>query len=225
MDTDFFNIAFILDGNRRWAKKNDKTQLDGHRAGFRAIKEVIKHSVSHNLVDSFCLYAFSTENWNRSKVEVDLLMRLFKRVLEEELDEMITNGIKLKHIGRKDRLPADLLALLNDVENKSKDNTDVIVYLALDYGGRDEIIRAVNSIPKGDLLNEHTISKYLDIPGEHTPQILIRTSNEKRLSNFLLWHLQYTELFFVDKFLPDFTSIDFIEILDDYKSRNRRFGK
>jgi len=197
--------------------------IEGHSAGFKAIKEVIKHASNNNLVDSFILYAFSTENWN-SKNRV-IFMRLFKKVLSEELNEMINNNLRLKHIGRKDRISKDLLELINYAESESKNNSGIIVYLGIDYGGKDEIVRAVNKIPQGEAIHEETISKYMDIPTEHTPQILIRTSNEKRLSNFLLWHLQYTELFFIDKFLPNFTSKDLDLILDDYKSRNRRFGK
>jgi len=219
------HIAFILDGNRRWAKANNKPVLSGHKAGVASIRNIIKESVKIG-INYISLYAFSTENWNRSKLEQQLLFKLFEDVLKNEFHEMIDEGIKLIHIGRKDRLPKNLKNLLDEMEIKSKDNNTLTIYLSLDYGGRDEIVRAVNkAIKNGEKeLTEEQLENYLDMPKPY-PDLLIRTSNEFRLSNFLLWQLAYSEFIFVDKFLPDFSIEDFHEVLEIYKKRIRRFGK
>jgi undecaprenyl diphosphate synthase len=222
------HIAFILDGNRRWAKDNNVSTLEGHKAGFRAIKDIVKKS-SDLGIEAISLYAFSTENWKRTKEEVGLLMKLFEYVLKGEFKEMIESGVRLIHIGRKNNLPKSLQKLIRESEEISQNNEKITIYLGLDYGGRDEILRAVNKIRNDETLGDEDITeevfqKYLDLKTEPYPELLIRTSNEKRLSNFLLWQLAYAEFIFEDKMLPDFSVSDFERALEEFSSRKRRFG-
>jgi len=218
------HIAFILDGNRRWAKENNTSMICGHKAGFKSIRNIVEYCIDTD-IEYISLFAFSTENWNRPQIEIDHLMKLFYDVIKKEVAEIISNKIKFVHIGRKDRLPSNLLKLIKETENKSFKNDKLTVYLALDYGGRDEIIRAINRIrDKNEELTEETLEQYLDLPKPY-PDLLIRTSNERRTSNFLIWELAYCEYIFIDKYLPDYTVEDFKRSLIEYGDRERRYGK
>ena len=208
------NFGLIADGNRRWAQKHDLEINEGHREGARVIKEeIIPVLKAYPDVHVFTVYAFSTENWKRSPLAVKNLMGLYVQYLEAWLPDFIKGNIKVVHAGRKDRLPNSLSKVLIKVEETTKTFTGFTIYLCIDYGGRDEIIRAAN---KGD------ISKHLDIPDL---DIILRTGGEQRLSNFCLWQAAYAELFFIDKYLPEIRKTDIEGLLAKFAERDRRKGR
>ncbi len=214
------HIAIVMDGNRRWAKEKGLTSYQGHKKGIDNIEPIISYCDQIG-VKTLTLYCFSTENWQRSQNETKYLMNLFTRYIETNIKKLADNNIKIKHTGRKDRIPKRLAILLQNAESISKDNTGLAVNLAIDYGARDEIIRAIKKI-KGDI-TESSISNNLDIP--HNIDLFIRTSGEHRISNFLVWQISYSELWFEDIYFPDF-SIDILQkIIENYGGRRRRFGR
>jgi len=223
------HIGFIMDGNRRWSKENNKLTIQGHNAGYKAIKNILNYSRSKG-IKAFTLYAFSTENWKRDSKEVKNLMKLFIKGLLLEKNNFIKNRIKFTHLGRKDRLPKKLLDKILDLEEATKDYTDYYVNVCLDYGGRDEIVRAVKKIVKKGLrsvdIDPDVISNFLDsarLPHKD-PELIIRTSGEQRLSNFLTWQSAYSEFYFSDVNLPDFDNAEFDKALQSFDNRKRRFG-
>ncbi len=220
-----------MDGNGRWATKNSMNRILGHRKGAEAVRDVVK-SCRKLGIKYLTLYAFSVENWLRPKEEVKALTKLLKNYLEEELDEMMDNDIRLMAIGDIEALAGGVKTVLRDAIEKTSGNKGMCLNLALSYGGRDEIVNGVKKIVKdikSGTVKENTItkdmfSKYLYFPEMPDPDLLIRTSGEYRLSNFLIWQLAYTELYFTEVLWPDFSKEHLFEAIADYQRRERRFG-
>jgi len=225
------HIAVIMDGNGRWAKKNLLNRIMGHKKGAESVRLVVK-TCRELGIRYLTLYAFSIENWQRPESEVMALASLLEDYLRMELKEMTDTDIKLVAIGDTGRLPQRVREVLSDVMKRTSENKGMVLNLALSYGGRDEIIGAVKRLLKDSKslnIDEETITKdffsgYLDTANIPDPDLLIRTSGEYRLSNFLLWQLAYTELYFTDVLWPDFSKNDLIEAIIDYQQRERRFG-
>jgi undecaprenyl diphosphate synthase len=220
------HVAIIMDGNRRWAKAHGVPAYQGHQKGISRIKALV-YAGQELGVKVMSWYGFSTENWTRSGTEINYLMRLFIKYIKTNLQELVDNNIQIRHIGRKDRLPTKLIELLNQAEEISQSNTGTIVNLALDYGGRDELLRAcqkiIDSNPTAPVTEEF-LTDHLDTAPHNNVDLVIRTSGESRISNFLLWQLAYAELFFTPVYFPDFSVDLFSEIIENYAKRNRRFG-
>jgi undecaprenyl diphosphate synthase len=225
------HIAVIMDGNGRWAEKKDLARVKGHQNGVAALKKIVK--VASDLgVDYFTAYAFSTENWKRPQQEVDFLMDLFQQVFQEELATFKEENIKVDVIGYKDRLPQSVIKAVDDLTVATKNNTGLQLNIALDYGARSEIIEStkkiVSAVEQDNLdladLTEEKFSQYLYTTGQPDVDLLIRPGGEKRISNFLLWQIAYSELYFTDTYWPDFDETEFKSIIKEYQSRNRRFG-
>jgi undecaprenyl diphosphate synthase len=220
------SIGIILDGNRRWAKENGLPSFEGHRRGFEKTKEILEWADEAGIKE-VVLYAFSTENWNRSEEEVSYLMGIFKHAFGEYLEEVLRKGKQLRFIGQRDRLPADLQQLMNDAEEKSKSGDRGVVAIALSYGGRPEILAAVNKLlaEGAKEVDEEQFRSAMWSAGLLDPDLIIRTGGEHRLSNFLTWQSVYSEFFFPNAKLPGFTREDFDAILAEYADRERRHGK
>jgi len=225
------HIAIIMDGNGRWAKKRSLNRIAGHRTGIKKAKEVIR-SCRELGIEVLTLYAFSTENWKRPQREIKALMALLKRFLRAEGKELIENNIRLNTIGNIVDLPKDVSQVLQEVMQKTKRNTGMVLNAALSYSGRDEIIQAVKKIighvQQGEMttkqINEENFSQYLFTSGLPDPDLLIRTSGELRISNFLLWQMAYTEIYVTDILWPDFNKNNLIDAIADYQKRERRYG-
>ena len=225
------HIAIIMDGNGRWAKKRNLERIIGHQKGIESAREIAQlcREVGIRILT---LYAFSVENWSRPKKEIEALMDLLKKYLKIELEELLKNDIRLMAIGNIQELPSPVASVLKEVIKKTKGCNGMILNLALSYGGRNEIIQAVRRIVKevkqGRLkeaeITEPTFSKYLFTKGLPDPDLLIRTSGEMRLSNFLLWQMAYTEIYVSEILWPDFKREDMIRALINYQNRERRFG-
>ncbi|MEW6615225.1 MAG: isoprenyl transferase [Thermodesulfobacteriota bacterium] len=225
------HIAIIMDGNGRWAKKRVLRRVSGHKKGAEAVRKVV--TTCRELgIEVLTLYAFSMENWNRPKSEVNALMNLLKRYLFDELNEMLENDIRLNAIGNLKNLPKSVGKVLIDTIERTKACKGMLLNLALSYGGRDDIVHAVRKIIrdcetkkiKPEDITEELFSKYLFTAGIPDPDLLIRTSGERRISNFLLWQMAYTEIYITDTLWPDFKKEDLIEAILDFQSRERRFG-
>ncbi len=219
------SIGIIMDGNRRWAKEQGLPTLEGHRAGYNKLKEVsawCKDVGVKNLV----VYAFSTENWNRTKEEVGYLMNLFREMIGKMTDNALRDDTRLIFLGERSRFEADILRAIEGAEEKTCSCKSFVFGIALSYGGRNEILDAIHRIPKGKLttLSEGEFSKLLFTKEIPDPDIIIRTSGEQRLSGFLPWQGVYSELFFIDTLWPAFTRLEFDRILEEYGKRQRRFG-
>ena len=217
------HIAIIMDGNGRWATSQGKKRVDGHRAGSEVVRTITTYASKNSEIDELTLYAFSTENWKRPKLEVNFLMELLSKYLDSELETYLKNGVRFRPIGDVSKFTKRLQKSIKNLEEKTAHLTDLTQNLALNYGGKDEIVRSVKSlISSGDEVTEESIEKRLDLPRQ--VDILIRTGGDKRISNFLLWQLSYAELFFLDKLWPDFKSEDLQKVVDEFKGRERRFG-
>jgi len=221
------HIAIIMDGNGRWAKKRLLPREAGHVRGVNVVKDVINLSKKYN-INSLTLFAFSTENWRRPKNEVFSLLALFDRSIDDEKDKIESNNIKIKFIGDLASLPPDLQKKIIYIEKKCVKNNGMQLNIAISYGGRSEIVRAVNKYIKNTkgnkAISEELLSNKLDTYGLPEIDLLIRTGGEKRLSNFMLWQLAYSELFFTDALWPDFDESIFIKALHFFQTRKRRFG-
>ena len=226
------HIAIIMDGNGRWAKKRKLNRINGHNKGADAVRTVVRTARELG-VSYLTLYAFSTENWERPKTEVAALMKLLKRFLQSEQQEMLDNDIRLQAIGELDRLPEDVFKELQHTMAITRKNSRMVLNLALSYGGRSEIVKAVKEIAE-DVANQKlsptditsdVISRHLYTKDMPDPDMVIRTSGEMRISNFLLWQIAYSELFIIDTLWPDFTKEEFLNIIKNYQERDRRFGK
>lgn len=225
------HIAIIMDGNGRWAKQQGEMRLFGHFSGVEAVRDVLKGCVELG-VRHLTLYAFSTENWNRPKEEVDGLMNLMVETISNEVEELHKNGVRLFSIGDEEQLPQECRNALQAGKDATAQNTKVNLILALNYSSRWELIEATKSIAKKVKLdeldiadiNDEVIHQHLCSKNFPNPELMIRTSGEYRLSNFLLWQLAYTELYFTDVLWPDFTREDLYKAVLDYQSRERRFG-
>jgi len=226
------HIAIIMDGNGRWAKRRGLPRIAGHKAGVKAVKRVVE--VAGELgISVLTLYTFSHENWKRPRQEVSAIMKLLYETTKREINELDKNNVKLITTGRIEELSPQRRDILEKAKEQTKDNTGLILNLALNYGGRTEILDAVKQIAQevkeGKLdindLNEENFARYLYTNGLPDPDLLIRTSGEKRISNFLLWQTSYTELYITDVLWPNFTAKDFYEAIWDYQNRERRFGR
>lgn len=222
------HIAIIIDGNRRWAKEKGLPTLVGHKKGTENVRKIIKQAQKLG-VQFLTFYCFSTENWNRTKKEIDYLMDLFTLFIKKNLEEMAKENIVFKHIGDPKKLPKRLQKALFDACEKTKNNSGTVVSLALNYGGRDEITRAIRKIIqekiKPEDITDKVINDHLDTVSLPYPDLLIRTSGEQRLSGFLLWQGAYTELYFPKTYWPDFKEEDLDMAIAEFKKRQRRFGK
>ena len=219
------HVAIIMDGNGRWATRRNKARTEGHRAGLETAKKIVEYA-SMTGIKYLSLYTFSTENWKRAQSEVSFLMNLIKNHLRKELDFYRAHQIRVVHTGNRDTLPADILKEIDSVVSDTAPFKVMTVNLAINHGGRDEIIRAANrAIANGTWkLTEEDIKNNLDSPLIPDPDLVIRTGGELRLSNFLLWQTAYAELFFSEKLWPDFQTDDFMLALEDFSRRERRFG-
>lgn len=225
------HVAIIMDGNGRWAQQRGLPRLAGHEAGSKSIERCVQACIDTG-VEYLTLYAFSSENWKRPALEVNGLMLLLEKFLNQKRDEMVREGIRLHHIGRIQELPSVCQRKLREVMDVTASNTKLHLVLAISYSGRTEIIDAVRSIVRdaagGGIREEEVtpelIDSRLNTAGIPDPDLLIRTSGEMRISNFLLWQLSYTEIHVTKKLWPDFQKEDFLAALEDYKSRSRRYG-
>lgn len=221
------HVAIIPDGNRRWAKQHKLASILGHHKGYEKIKTIPKYFFDRG-VEVVSFYAFSTENWNRSKEEVDYLMNLLREVFTTDIPELNRQGIKLLVSGRIDGLPGDLPQICREAMEKTKNNKYGILNICFNYGGRPEMIDAIKKIIeekiKPEQIDEDLIRKYLYNGQLPDPDVIVRPSGEKRLSNFLMWESVYSELFFIDKFWPDFEEADADMVLEQFSQKERRFG-
>ena len=226
------HIAIIMDGNGRWAAKRGLPRNAGHQKGAEVIIETAK-AVKELGVKYLTVYAFSTENWKRSKQEVDGLMNLLRQYLDKNFEELEKNDVRIRFIGERNMLAADIVAKMENLERRTISNQSLVLQIALSYGSRQEIINAVKEaaqkVKEGELtvegIDEKNFSQMLYTADVPDPDLLIRTSGEQRLSNYLLWQLAYTELFFTDTLWPDFSKEELKSIIENYKTRERRYGK
>jgi len=217
------HVAIIMDGNGRWGIKHKKSRNLGHKEGLKTVEKIIKSSIK-NKIKYLTLYAFSTENWKRPKKEINFLFNLLENFLLSKISELNKQNIKLKVIGKK-RFSKKINILLNKSEKKTFRNKKLQINLALNYGSKSELIHSFNAINKNKKeINEKNISKYLFTQNIPDPDLLIRTGNTQRLSNFLLWQLAYSEIFFEKKLWPDFNEKDYNNILNKFKKTKRNFG-
>lgn len=225
------HIAIIMDGNGRWANKKGLPRIAGHKEGMTVVQKIVRTAVTYD-IKILTLYAFSTENWKRPKPEVDFLMRLPKEFSHIYLPEMIENNVKIDTIGDFDSLPPHTKDAINHAKEQTKHNDGLLLNFALNYGGRYDILRAMQAIVQDvndghidiSTMDETLFSEYLFTKNIQDPDLLIRTSGEKRLSNFLLWQLAYTEFWFTDILWPDFNEETFGQAILDYQNRKRRYG-
>lgn len=225
------HVAIIMDGNGRWAQQRGRPRLFGHHAGARRVREILS-SCPELGVKYLTIFAFSTENWKRTQTEVAGLMTLFRRYLEREANELFESGVCVRFIGDRVRLDDKLVSLMDELELRTADNDRVHLTVALNYGGRDEVTRAAKrlayEVEQGRLthndVDAETLAGFLDTHVLPDPDLVIRTSGEARISNFLLWQSAYAEYEFVDTLWPDFTSAEFAKVLQGYGKRERRFG-
>jgi len=218
------HVAIIMDGNGRWGLNKKKSRNFGHKAGIKTVEKIIKETIK-NKIKYLTLFAFSTENWKRPKNEIKYLFKLLESFIQERIIEFNKNNIKLKVIGIK-KFSSKLNKLLIESEKKTKNNSKLQINLALNYGAKDELVRSIKKlVKKKKIINEKNISKFLFTKGIPDPDLLIRTGNTHRLSNFLLWQLAYAEIYFEKKLWPDFNERDYNKILKKFKSIKRNFGK
>jgi len=220
-------VAIIMDGNGRWAEANGVSVAEGHRAGTRALRRTVESAIDLGL-RSLAVYAFSTENWTRSVEEVEDLMAIFGETIERELPDLAAQGVRSRFVGRRDRAPDALREQMERLERETASNDRLLLWIAFDYGGRAELVSAARRLVEDGLapgdVDEAALAARLHAPDMPDPDLLIRTSGELRISNFLLWQLAYTELVFVDRLWPDFGADDLREALEAYARRARRFG-
>lgn len=225
------HVAIVMDGNGRYAEAQGQARYEGHKAGAKTVKDIVSAALD-NGVRYLTLYTFSTENWKRSKIEINALMLLLEQYLTHEIHLLYEKGVRLRTIGRTEQLPEKIQRLLAEAQEKTADNTKLDLILALSYGGRLEIADAFKKISAkllaGEIgveqITEDLISQNLYAPDVPDPELFIRTSNEIRISNFLIWQLSYSEMIFVEKLWPEFSKEDFKACLLEYSNRQRRFG-
>jgi undecaprenyl diphosphate synthase len=225
------HIAIIMDGNGRWAKERGLPRLEGHRSGAESVREVMEACIELG-VEYLTLYAFSSENWSRPEAEVSALMALLNRFLDEKAKDLDRQGVRLLVIGQLDRLPEKTRALIERIKARTAGHTKMTLVLALSYGGREEIVSAARSLAQDAVagkispadINGELFASRLQTAGIPDPDLLVRTSGEMRVSNFLLWQISYAEMVIVKKYWPDFRQGDLFEAVNEYKRRHRRFG-
>jgi undecaprenyl diphosphate synthase len=220
-------VAIIMDGNGRWAQRQGLPVAEGHQAGTRALRRTVEASIDLG-IESLAVYAFSTENWARSAGEVQDLMEIFEETIVRELPDLTAQGVRTRFIGRRDRAPRELQARMAELERATEANSQLALWIAFDYGGRAELVEAVRALLAAgiavDEVNEERLAAELSAPEMPDPDVLIRTSGELRLSNFLLWQIAYSELYFTERLWPDFGRADLESAIEAYASRRRRFG-
>lgn len=225
------HVAIIMDGNGRWAKQKHLTRTQGHAEGIKRVEEIVAAAQAMG-IKMLTLFTFSTENWRRPESEVAILMKMLTNVLQEKVRILKENNIKFQVIGRQDNVPGSVLNVFQMAVNETKNNDGLIANLAFNYGARQEIVDAFKKmaleVRAGNLpiedIKEETVQKFLYTKDLPDPDLLIRTSGEKRISNFLLWQLSYAEFYFTDIFWPDFTKVEFEKAIADYRKRERRYG-
>ena len=221
------SVAIILDGNARWARRRRLPVAAGHRAGTRALRRTVEAAIDLG-VETLTVYAFSTENWSRSREEVDVLMEIFGDTIERELPDLVKQGVRVRFLGRRDRAPEALLERMEALEEETRHNERLNLWIAFDYGGRDELVRAARRLVESGIdpreVDENALAAQMYAPDLPDPDLLIRTSGEVRVSNFLLWQLAYAELVFVETLWPDFGREELRSALAEYAGRRRRFG-
>jgi undecaprenyl diphosphate synthase len=221
------SVAIIMDGNGRWAEQRGLSVADGHRAGTRSLRQVVETAIDLG-IESLTVYAFSTENWARPPDEIDALMEIFDETIERELPDLASQGVRTRFIGRRDRAPQWLQERMAELERETAENKRLSLWIAFDYGGRAELVAAVRRIVAegipADRVDEDALSSRLYAPDLLDPDLLIRTSGESRISNFLLWQLAYSELVFLNTLWPDFGSEELRSAVAEYTNRRRRFG-
>lgn len=216
-----------MDGNGRWAKAKHRPRLFGHQEGVKTVRQTVKNAADLG-IKYLTLYSFSTENWTRPKAEVAALFQLLKQYVDDDLEDLHANNVRIRILGNRRGLKDDLLAVINKVENLTKGNDEFFLNIAFNYGGRDEILRAISRVSESGQnlsnLAEGDFSRYLDTAGLPDPDLVIRTSGEKRISNFLIWQAAYAEFVFTDVLWPDFSKADLEDALSEFHRRDRRFG-
>ncbi len=221
------HVAIIMDGNGRWAEARGLPRIEGHRASRKAIKEAVI-AAAENDIEVLSLFAFSTENWKRPRTEMFSLFRIFSKIIREEVPELKERNVKVRYSGDISKFPKHLRNVLNYAERETKNNNGLVLNICLDYSGKSEILRAVKMALNDHLdsnnLDENMFEKYLYTANLPPVDLLIRTSGEQRISNFMLWQIAYAELYFTNVLWPDFSKKDFEKALEEYKKRNRRFG-
>ena len=226
------HIAIIMDGNGRWARQRGKARASGHQAGFRTTRDIVE-ACGRQQIEALTLFAFSSENWKRPQQEVGLLMDLFLRALKSEVSKLCENNVRIRFIGERGAFQAKLQLEMDNAENLTKNNTGLELAIAVNYGGRWDIVNAARQlavrVADGDLKPEEidveVFSQHVSLSEISEPDLFIRTGGEKRISNYLLWHLAYTELYFTDVLWPDFSEVELATALDFYAGRQRRFGR
>ena len=221
------HVAIIMDGNGRWAKARHRPRLFGHQAGVKTVRRIVEDAADMG-IQHLTLYSFSTENWTRPKAEIAALFGLLKEYVESDLASLHKNNVRVRIIGRRDGLKPDLCRIIEKVETTTQNNSDFFLNIAFNYGGRDEILRAAQRAIQSGIssheLNSETFETHLDTHGLPDPDLVIRTSGEKRISNFLLWQAAYAEFVFTDVMWPDFTRRDLEQAIEEFQMRDRRFG-
>jgi undecaprenyl diphosphate synthase len=216
-----------MDGNARWAREHGVSVAEGHRAGTRALRRVVETAIDLG-IEALTVYAFSTENWSRPDEEVSALMEIFDETIDRELPDLAAEGVRTRFIGRRDRAPAELRARMEEMERQTIANDRIGLWIAFDYGGRDEVVEAARRLVADGVpaegVDERALAERMYDPELPDPDLLIRTSGERRISNFLLWQAAYAELLFTDRLWPDFGSDDVREAVEEYARRRRRFG-
>ena len=219
------HVGYILDGNRRWAKKYGLPTYEGHLAGYNALKDIVE-ATSDAGVEYISFYTFSTQNWNRAESEVRGIMRLIRRLFKTDITQLVKDGYKLVVLGSRDHLPADIIKLMDEAEEKSKSGTKATLAMCFNYGGQEEITRAAQRLIDSGTTSVtlESFTAALDHPEVPDCDLIVRTSGEQRLSDFMLWRSAYSEFLFLDKLWPEMTKEDVTDILEEYKRRGRRFG-
>lgn len=218
------HIAMIMDGNRRWARERNLPILEGHRKVADEILEPLIEHAAKRGIKFMTFWAFSTENWKRSKKEVQGIMTIFRHVIHKRWQKLHEKGVKIRVIGDISMFPKDIREALKKVVEQTENNEKITVVFALNYGGRDEIIRSIRKLQKTEV-SEKEFGKYLDTRDIPDPELIVRTGGEQRLSGFLLWQSQYSELYFPSWYMPEFTAEKLDEVIREYQKRNRRFGE
>ena len=221
------SVAIIMDGNARWARRRGLPIAAGHRTGTRAVRRTVEAAIELG-VETLTLYTFSTENWSRPQEEVALLMEIFGETIERELPDLVRQGVRVRFLGRRDRAPDDVRERMEALEDETRHNERLNLWIAFDYGGRDELVQAARRLVASGIepreVDENALAAQLYAPELPDPDLLIRTSGELRISNFMLWQLAYAELVFVDTLWPDFGHDELLQALLAYAGRRRRFG-
>ena len=226
------HIAIIMDGNGRWAKKNNRTRLEGHKMGVQSVKKIIQKSLDLK-ISKLTLYTFSKDNWNRPRKETNGLIKLFSKTIKNEFNNLNNNGVKISFTGDFSRFPDSMIDLIDHASKETSNNVSLKLNIAIGYSGREEILYATKSIVNKILnkeidfcdIDENLFSQNLYPRNLSDPDLLIRTGGEIRISDFMLWQIAYSEIFFTDKYWPDFSEVDFLNAINEYQGRERRYGQ